>query len=243
MTGGFFMKFNFNARTLPKILIVSLVLSLLLSGCGGNSAASEKSAELSSKYDYYQKSAENIQDKMGVDPDHADDIFLTLTDCGVSDLINIITPNNDGTYSVWSAGTKYTVSIENSAIATVFLDNDQIYPEQVHHNDLMDYDLIIKDVLNGSGDTVIGQYAYISITGKQLEAMTADNLREFAESRVVDSGYNWVSIIAADGKGICFSGSLPDYGTYGIVDESGVVTEVLGDWILDADGNYTYTEK
>lgn len=237
------MKFNFNARTLPKILTVPLVLSLLLSGCGGNSAVSEKSAELSSKYDYYQKSVENIQDKMDVDPDHADEIFLTLTDCGVSDLINIITPNSDGTFAVWSAGTKYTVSIEDSTVSTVFLNSDQIYPEQVHHNDLMDYDLIVKDVLNGSGDTVIGQYAYISITGKQLEAMTADNLREFAESRVVDSGYNWVSIIATDNKGICFSGSLPDYGTYGVVDENGVVTEVLGDWILGTDGNYTYTEK
>lgn len=238
------MKFNSNtSATLQKSLCFVSVLSLLLVGCGNSTASSEKSAELSSQYDYYQKSADNIQDKMGVDPDQADEIFLTLTDCGVSDLINIITPNSDGTYSVWSAGTKYTVSLEDNTISTVFLDNDQIYPEQVHHNDLMDYDLIVKDALNGSGDTVIGQYAYISITGKQLEAMTADNLREFVENRVVDSGYNWVSIIATDNKGICFSGSLPDYGTYGIVDESGVVTEVLGDWILGADGNYAYTEK
>lgn len=238
------MKFNSNTRaTLQKSLCFVSVLSLLLVGCGNSTASSEKSAELSSQYDYYQKSADNIQDKMGVGPNQADEIFLTLTDCGVSDLINIITPNSDGTYSVWSAGTKYTVSLEDNTVSTVFLGNDQIYPEQVHHNDLMDYDLIVKDVLNGSGDTVIGQYAYISIMGKQLEAMTADNLREFAESRVVDSGYNWVSIIATDNKGICFSGSLPDYGTYGIVDESGVVTEVLGDWILGADGNYTYTEK
>lgn len=238
------MKFNFNASaTLQKSLFFVIILSMLLVGCGGNTAVSEKSAELSGKYDYYQKSAENIQDKMGVDPNQADEIFLILTDCGVSDLINIITPNSDGTYSVWSAGTKYIVSLEDSSVATVFVGNDQIFPEQIHHNDLMDYDLIVKDVLNGSGDTVIGQYAYISITGNQLEDMTADNLREFVENRVVGSGYNWVSIIATDNKGICFSGSLPDYGTYGIVDESGVVTDVLGDWILGTDGNYTYKEK
>lgn len=237
------MKFRFKtSRAILSNLFVILLSSLLI-GCGSNSTASEKSAELSSKYEYYQKSADNIKKQMKVDPDQADQIFLTLNDCGVSDLINIITPNTDGTYAVWSAGTEYTVSLEDGAVSSVFIGKDQVYPENVHHNDLMDYDLIVKDVLNGSGDTVIGQYAYISITEKQLETMTADNLREFVENRVIDSGYNWVSIIATNGKGICFSGSLPDYGTYGTIDEEGVITENLGDWVLGSDGNYTFKEK
>ena len=187
-----------------KQLLAALSLSLLLSACSGAPTAetSARSAELAAQYEYYEKSAENIEKNMKVTPDQADSIFLTLVDCGVANEINNISSRGDNTYAAWSDGNEYTVTLDGGAVSTVYDGKDQLYPEQVHHNDLMDYDLIVKDVMNGTGDAVIGQYAYISIMAQQLTDMTAENLQEFAEQRVEGSGYNWVSIIATDGKGI-----------------------------------------
>lgn len=226
-----------------RFLILLLSSVLLLNGCGGgNSSASQKSADLSSQYEYYQKSAENIQKYMEVTSDQADEIFLVLTGCGVSDLINIIYKNKDGSFSTWSKGVEYTVSLENGVVSFVYIGKDQLYPENVPHNDLMDYELIVKDVMNGSGDTVIGQCAYISITAKQLEDMTSAHLREFAESRVNGTNYNWVSIMATDGTGICFPGSDISSAIYGNLGKDGSLVDTIGTWVRDNDGNYNYSE-
>lgn len=227
-----------------KVLVAAVAIAVSLSavGCGGSPAASQKSSELSAAYEYYEKSADNIQKYMDVTADQADDIFVILQSCGVEDVVNIITKNGDGTFATWSAGTEYTVSLKDGAVDTVYLDEDQIYPKNIHHNDLMDYELIEKDVMNGSGDTVIGQYAYISITASQLEEMTAENLREFAESRVAGSSYNWVSIIATDGNGICFASSDTSFATYGKLNKDGSIAETIGTWTLEDDGNYKYSE-
>lgn len=226
-----------------NFLIISLSFALLLGGCGNSSAISQKSSELSSQYEYYQKSADNIQKYMDVDPEQADSIFLVLVDCGVSDLINIITKNTDGTFSTWSAGTEYIVSLNNGSVSSVYIGEDQLYPENIHHNNLMDYDLIVKDVMNGSGDAVIGQYAYISITANQLKEMTADNLREFSESVVSGASYNWISIIATDGTGICFTGCDTSSAIYGKLDKDGSVIETFGEWSRNENGDYSYSEQ
>ena len=52
------------------------------------------------------------------------------------------------------------------------------------HNILLDYELTVDDVLSGSGD-LLGQYAYIRITSKQLDEITAEDIKEFADT-VVD---------------------------------------------------------
>lgn len=57
-----------------KFIILSLSLALILSSCG-NTVLSERHSELSSKYEYYQKSVKNIQNNMNVDPEQADSIF------------------------------------------------------------------------------------------------------------------------------------------------------------------------
>ncbi len=81
-----------------KLFAITLAAMLLLSGCGGSAPAStEKSAELSKQYDYYTKSVSNIQKYMEVDPEQADEIFLVMTDCGVSSEINHISSRKDNT--------------------------------------------------------------------------------------------------------------------------------------------------
>lgn len=226
-----------------KLFAITLAAMLLLSGCGGSAPAStEKSAELSKQYDYYTKSVSNIQKYMEVDPEQADEIFLVMTDCGVSSEINHISSRKDNVFATWSSGTEYTVTLENSTISTVYLDKDQLYPENIPHNDLMDSGLIVKDVKNGTGDTVIGQYAYISITDSQLDEMTAEHLKEFAEKIVDGASYNWISIKTPSGKGICFAGCSTISATYGELDKDGSILSTIGTWILDKDGNYTYSE-
>ena len=66
-----------------KSLFAALAVTLLLSGCG-SSPASEKSAELSAQYDYYQKSAAMMERSMKVSADETDNVLLVLTDLGVA---------------------------------------------------------------------------------------------------------------------------------------------------------------
>ena len=225
-----------------RILFLVAALALLLSACGG-SPSSAMAEELSAKYDFYEKSAENIKKGFDVSADDADQVFLTLVECGISSEMGYITKNSDGSFKVYASGTDYTVTMDGNAVSSVFLDEDQLYPEFIPHNDLMDYELTLKDVMNGTGDTVIGQCAYIRVSEKQLEEMTADHLREFAENRVEGSGYNWVSIIVTGGNGICFPGSDPAFAEYGKLDEDGSLLESVGTWMQQSDGSYTYSEN
>ena len=224
-----------------RLLSLVAALALLLSACGG-SPSSAMSEELSAKYNFYEKSAENIKKGFGVSADDADQVFLALVECGISSEMGYITKNSDGSFKVYASGTDYTVSMDGNAVSAVFLGEDQLYPEFIPHNDLMDYDLTVKDVLNGSGDTVIGQCAYIRPSATELEEMTADHLREFAEKRVEGSGYNWVSIIVTGGNGICFPGSDTSIAIYGKLDQEGSVEESIGFWTRQNDGSYTYSE-
>lgn len=114
-----------------KFIILSLSAAFLLTGCG--SSASEKYTELSSQYEYYQESIKIIQKNMEVDATQADDIFLILVDCGISDTINYVFKNNDNTFAVWSSGNKYSVVLENGVVSSVFSngfpESVQLYPK------------------------------------------------------------------------------------------------------------------
>lgn len=73
-----------------RILFLVAALALLLSACGG-SPSSAMAEELSAKYDFYEKSAENIKKGFDVSADDADQVFLALVDCGISSEMGYIT--------------------------------------------------------------------------------------------------------------------------------------------------------
>ena len=102
-------------------------------------------------------------------------------------------------------------------------------------------DLTVKDVKTGSGDK-IGEYAYIRITKAQLQAITEENYKEFVETVVKDSGYNWVAILCDDGTGICFPGSMYYVGTYGKQDTDGSILEDYGAITLDENGGSVFSK-
>ena len=108
-----------------RILYLVAVLALLLSACGG-SPGSAMAEELSAKYDFYEKSAENIKKGFDVSLDDADQVFLALVDCGISSEMGYITKNSDGSFKVYASGTDYTVSMDGNTVSSVFLGEDQL---------------------------------------------------------------------------------------------------------------------
>ena len=101
-------------------------------------------------------------------------------------------------------------SYTNGVVDRVDKGGETLYPAPdtpADDNPLTACALTVKDVESGTGEK-IGEYAYIEINKGQLESVTAEQYKDFAETVVKDSGYNWVAIICDDGTGICFPGSM-----------------------------------
>lgn len=121
---------------MKKICSVAiLILCLSLCSCGTSADANTpKSAELSEKYDFYKESVKSIRNGCHVTPEEADEIFLILVDkCGMTDLINNVYEQYDGSFSISTSEKNYTVTLENSVVSTVttphWFSNVQLYPE------------------------------------------------------------------------------------------------------------------
>ena len=189
-------------------LVLAAVFAASLSACGGAlvDLDTPKSEELTAQYDFYPDAMNTIRADMKITPEQADEVFIILTSCGLDGKITSISESN-GAYTVYYGGSSLDVALSDGAVEAVYSGRDMLYPEYHKHNVLMDYDLTVKDVKTGSGDK-IGEYAYIRITKAQLQAITEENYKEFVETVVKDSGYNWVAILCDDGTGICFPGTM-----------------------------------
>lgn len=233
--------------------IAALLLCFSLCACGVLvDTDTPKSAELSGKYSFYENSVASIRGGCNVSPEEADEIFLVLVnDCGVDKEVTV-TPYANAPYSVKYGSKTLSMTLDGSTVSEVFDGESQIYPasavytptpeENIHHNILLDYELTVDDVLSGSGD-LLGQYAYIRITSKQLDEITAEDIKEFADTVVDQSGYNWVSIITSSDTGICFTGSDITMAMYGKLDEDGSILDASGYWVRDKDGTYSFVDE
>lgn len=108
-------------------------------------------------------------------------------------------------------------------------------------NPLMAAELYVEDVLNGNGTEKIGEYAYIVINNDLIETLTMEQYDEFCDEIVADSGYNWVSIRFYNGTGLVFQGSIPSVATYGKLDTSNRIEEVIGTVMSTEENVYEYT--
>lgn len=128
-----------------------------------------------------------------------------------------------------ASGNSDTTTTETAAVAE-------------NHSFLLDYELQTADVKNGSGDTVIGERAYITIPSDKLAEITGEDLAEFADANVDGKGYNWVSIMTDSGNGIVFLGGNPQIATCAKLSNEGEdAGDETGYWLKSDDG-YTYTE-
>lgn len=80
------------------------------------------------------------------------------------------------------------------------------------------------DVMNGSGNEVIGTYITVDANGTEINE---ENLLAFYNEYVKDSGYDWVTLKLDNNTGIQFPGSLNFFyygtlsGDYSVADISG----------------------
>lgn len=111
-----------------------------------------------------------------------------------------------------------------------------------NHSFLLDYELETADVKNGTGDTVIGKRAYITIPADKLVEITGEDIAEFADANVDGKGYNWVSIMTDSGNGIVFLGGNSQIATCAKLSAEGEdAGDETGYWLKGNDG-YTYNE-
>lgn len=96
-------------------------------------------------------------------------------------------------------------------------------------------------VMNGFKTERIGTRAYVKVSKDDLKTITNEQYTTFVDTVVKDSGYNWFTIFCDDGTGICFAGSIGFFAEYGILDEEGSITEVIG-YITISEEGYTYEE-
>lgn len=111
-------------------------------------------------------------------------------------------------------------------------------------NILLSKQIQTADVMNGLGDTVIGERAYIEVTNDEMTSLTLEQFQEFANTVVKNYDGNYFSIIATDSKkAIFFPASDITIIQYGTVDDNGMLNEVIGYILLQDDGSYTYELK
>ena len=225
-------------------LILAAGLILSLAACGAVvDYDTPKSEELSAAYDFYTDSQRSLASGMAITPEQADDVFLVLISCGMDSKVSNVTrkQGDDGHCTVSSGFSTYDVYYTDGVVDRVEKGGKELYPEM--YNILLDCKVKTADVMNGFGTDVIGQRAYIDILKSDLLTVSEEDYKEFVETVVKDSGYNYVSITCEDGTGIVFPGSLSLIATYGELDKDGSILESKGDILLQEDGTYLYEEK
>lgn len=110
-------------------------------------------------------------------------------------------------------------------------------------NPLLDAEMHVGDVMNGTRTEKLGEYAYISVPLMTMQNVTMEQYAEFCNQRVEDSGYNWVTINFRDGTGLQFAGSTPIVATYGTLDNEQCIEESKGTVMLTGENTYEYSEN
>ena len=227
-------------------LILAAGLILSLAACGAVvDYDTPKSEELSAAYDFYTDSQRSLASGMAITPEQADEVFIVLVSCGMDGKVSNVTrkQGDDGhcTVNTVTSFTAYDVYYTDGVVDRVEKGGKELYPEM--YNILLDCKVKTADVMNGFGTDVIGQRAYIDILKSDLLTVSEEDYKEFVETVVKDSGYNYVSITCEDGTGIVFPGSLSLIAIYGELDKDGSILESKGDILLQEDGTYLYEEK
>ena len=228
-----------------SFLAVATAVMLTLNACsGGGVNTSDLSENLKAEYEFYEDSIGTIKSAMGLSQEEADSVFTILvTECGVDEKTQyVFKGNGDNVYTVWAGLLQLEVTLKDNAVDTVMQGTEQIYPA-VHKNPLTQAKVKTADVMNGFGTDEIGERAYIEISKEDLQNVTQEDFKEFADTVVKDSGYNYFTVICNDGTGVFFGGSGIIIVSYGKLNDEGMLEETVGDILLQDNGEYIYEEK
>ncbi len=108
-------------------------------------------------------------------------------------------------------------------------------------NPLLDAEMKVRDVMNGTKNEKLGEYAYISVPLETMKKVTMEQYDEFCKTKVDDSGYNWVTIDFQDGTGLQFQGSTSSVSTYGTLDNEECIEESKGVVMMTGENTYKYS--
>ena len=227
-----------------SFLAVATAVMLTLNACSGGVNTSDLSENLKAEYEFYEDSIGTIKSTMGLSQEEADSVFTILvTECGVDEKTQyVFKGNGDNVYTVWAGLLQLEVTLKDNAVDTVMQGTEQIYPA-VHKNPLTQAKVKTAEVMNGSGTEKIGERAYIEISKEDLQNITQEDFKEFADTVVKDSGYNYFTVICDDGTGVFFGGSGIIIVSYGKLNDEGMLEETVGDILLQDNGEYIYEEK
>lgn len=110
-------------------------------------------------------------------------------------------------------------------------------------NPLLDTEVTVGDVMNGTKTEKLGEYAYITVPLETMKKVTMEQYDEFCDQKVQDSGYNWVTIDFGNGSGLQFQGSTPAVATYGTLDNEECIEESKGTVMMTGENTYEHSEN
>lgn len=227
---------------MKNILAVLICVGLLFSfsGCGVEEVDynTPKSEALTAQYDYYGDSVRKLCNSMSVTPEQADEIFITLVSVGMDSKVTTVSGSGGAFKVSWTGAMSHEVDISDGEVSEIRMGASVLYPEPEPRNPLLDAKIKTVKLKSGSG-AEIGEGAYISIPKATLEEITEDYFKEFVETVVKDSGYNYFTIKCDDGTGIIFYGSLPEFADYGVIEDD-TIPEPIALIKREADGSYSY---
>lgn len=108
-------------------------------------------------------------------------------------------------------------------------------------NPLLDAEVKVGDVMNGTKTEKLGEYAYVTVPLDTMKKVTMEQYDEFCDQKVSDSGYNWVTIDFGNGYGLQFQGSTAAVATYGSLDNEECIEEQLGIVMMTGEDTYEYS--
>ena len=114
-------------------------------------------------------------------------------------------------------------SNENELVTSTIIEGEQ------SDNPLLTCSVVVIDVLNGSGDTVIGKRAEVHTTKDVVDGLSKEQFHEFTENVVLNKGYSWFTINYDNGTGIRYVGAETSVIEYGSIDNEGIIQEVFED--------------
>lgn len=99
----------------------------------------------------------------------------------------------------------------------------------------------VRQVMNGSKTSVIGERAIIWEYKEELKNISAEKFDEFLLSEIDGKDYNWFTIgFLEDGTGIVFTGCDISMPVYGDLTAEGMISETIG-FITRSEDNGTVT--
>lgn len=105
---------------------------------------------------------------------------------------------------------------------------------------LKEAEFVIRDVTDENGN-VSGQRGYVEITEDELNGISSNQLREFADYYVDGGSYQWVSVQTPNRTGICFPQADSSYAEYGLLTEDGRI-DYLQSIVTYEAGGYVFRD-